>query len=160
MAGRRIEVRCWPGGEWEQFAEEAARENGVPQASHILGVADGATTTIHLAPRVCQLLSSFVQAPDIPPPGLESVELVQALVTVGHEAGHLTPGFEPEDAAECFGLQHLSEIAQALGTTPAEGDLLAQFYLSDVFPYVDPIYRSPNCQDGGPFDVDPSPIWP
>jgi hypothetical protein len=161
MSGAGIEVHCWAHEQWQTLAAQAARAEGLQSVNDVLGYADPQTRTIHLAPRVCEALAVVAARPGGIPPGGPALEVAQALVTVGHEAGHLTPGFEPEPAAECFGIQHVSQVAQALGASEPQGELLASFYWGQVYPIVAGIYHSPECRDGGALDLDPvSSDWP
>jgi hypothetical protein len=161
--GRGIPVRCWTADEWPSvLADSGAEIDGLPPGN-VLGVAvtDGASETINLSPRVCEPLAALARNPTLPPAGPEAVELAQALVTVGHEAGHLVARLESEAEAECFGAQHVTRVARALGMSEAEGTLLATLYWGEVYPTSDPIYQSPECHDGGALDLDPwSSNWP
>jgi hypothetical protein len=161
--GRAIPVRCWTRSEWPSILEESDAPVGRLEPQNVLGVAvrDGADEAINLSPRVCEPLAALAERPAMPPAGPAALELAQALVTVGHEAGHLVARLSTEAAAECFGAQHVSKFAQALGLTEAEGHLLAGLYWGELYPRSDPIYRSPECRDGGLLDLEPwSSTWP
>jgi hypothetical protein len=161
--GRAIPVRCWTSSEWPAVLAESGAQVGGTDPANVLGVAfsDGATERIELSPRSCEPLAALAQRPRLPRTGAAALDLAQALVTVGHEAGHLVAGLDTEAEAECFGAQHVSRVAQALGLTRAEGDLLAGLYWGEVYPRSDAIYRSPECRDGGALDLNPwSSTWP
>jgi hypothetical protein len=161
--GRAIPVRCWTRSEWPSILEESHAPIGWLDPQDVLGVAvrDGSGEAINLSPRVCEPLAALAERPALPPAGQSALDLAQALVTVGHEAGHLVSRLSSEAAAECFGAQHVSRVAQALALTEAEGDLLASLYWGELYPRADPIYRSPDCRDGGLLDLDPwSSAWP
>jgi hypothetical protein len=159
--GHRVTVRCWTATEWIDVADDAARQSGLPGPASVIGIAeDGPTPTINLAPRVCEPLAWLAQGGNVAV-GEPAYEMAQALVTVGHEAGHLASDLDTEASAECYGAQHVSAMAQALGRTKAEGDLLAGLYWNWVYPQLDPMYTSPECRDGGAFDLNPwSSRWP
>jgi hypothetical protein len=160
--GEGVAVRCWTVAEWDVRAAAAARANGLPGPNAVLGIAEnGLLRAIHLSPRVCTALAHYLAAGKLPPAGEPAFELAQALVTVGHETGHLVSDLDTEATAECFGAQHVALVAQALGATAAEGRLLADLYWGWVYPRTDPLYRSPECHDGGGLDLNPfSPVWP
>jgi hypothetical protein len=161
--GRAIPVRCWTAAEWPSTLADSGAEIGGLPPENILGVAvaDGTSETINLSPRVCEPLAALAGDPTLPAAGPEALELAQALVTVGHEAGHLVANLETEAEAECFGAQHVTRVARALGMSEAEGALLASLYWGEVYPTSDPIYQSPECRDGGALDLDPwSSAWP
>ena len=162
VLGEAVAVRCWTGGEWDERAAPAAAANGLPGPADVLGIAeDGPARAIHLAPRVCEPLAAYLGTGELPPAGEPAFELAQALVTVGHEAGHLVSDLDTEATAECFGAQQVWLMAEALGATPTEGRLLADLYWAWVYPRSDPIYRSPECRDGGALDLNPwSSTWP
>jgi hypothetical protein len=160
--GEAVTVRCWSHAEWKERAAGAAAANGLPGPELVLGIAeDGPSRSIHLSPRVCEPLAAYLATRELPPAGDPAFELAQALVTVGHEAGHLVSDLDTEATAECFGAQHVALVAQALGARPFEGRLLADLYWNWVYPQSDPIYQSPECRDGGALDLNPwSSTWP
>jgi hypothetical protein len=161
--GRAIPVRCWTRSEWPVILEESLAPIGQLDPRNVLGAAvtDGVAETINLSARVCEPLAALAAQPVLPSAGAPALDLAQALVTVGHEAGHLVAALTTEAEAECFGAQHVSSVAQALGLTEAEGDLLASLYWGEVYPRSDPRYRSPECRDGGVLDLEPwSTTWP
>ena len=160
--GEAVAVRCWTSAEWEERAAPAAAANGLPGPADVLGIAeDGVARAIHLGPRVCEPLAAYLGSGELPSAGEPAFELAQALVTVGHEAGHLVSDLDTEATAECFGAQHVALVAHALGATATEGRLLASLYWGWVYPRSDAIYRSPECRDGGAFDLNPwSSTWP
>jgi hypothetical protein len=161
--GRAIPVRCWTRSEWPVVLDESQAPIGQVDPQNVLGVAvtDGADETINLAARVCEPLAALADRPALPPAGTPALDLAQALVTVGHEAGHLVARLATEAEAECFGAQHVSRVAQALGLSEAEGNLLASLYWGEVYPTSDPLYRSPECREGGALDLEPwSSTWP
>lgn len=161
--GRAIPVRCWTATQWPSVLSDNGAPIGQLDPVNVLGLAvsDGVTETINLSPRVCGPLTALANHPGLPPPGRASLDLAQALVTVGHEAGHLVAGLDTEAQAECFGAQHVTRVAQALGMTRAEGELVASLYWGEVYPRLDPIYISAECRDGGALDLNPwSSTWP
>ena len=161
--GRAIPVRCWTASQWGRVLRENQAPIGQLDPVNVLGLAvsDGVTETINLSPRVCGPLTALASDPGLPPPGRASLDLAQALVTVGHEAGHLVAGLGTEAEAECFGAQHVTRVAEALGMTHAEGELVASLYWGEVYPRLDPIYITPECRDGGALDLNPwSSAWP
>ncbi|MGH3022129.1 MAG: hypothetical protein ACRDNI_00605 [Gaiellaceae bacterium] len=91
----------------------------------------------------------------------EEVERVAVAVNVlSHEAWHLR-GERSEAAAQCYALQSNEDTALRLGASPAEAQAVALFVLRHVQPALPPEYRTSDCRDGGPLDLDPErTAWP
>jgi len=89
--------------------------------------------------------------------------ILLALATVAHESYHLL-GYTNEAQVECYGMQSIWFVAASLGSTVAEGQALASFYATRVYParrVTTPAYWSAGCRDGGTYDLRPqSTNWP
>jgi hypothetical protein len=87
---------------------------------------------------------------------------VAAVWTLAHEATHLS-GVADEAAADCRSMQHVEQVAVALGFDPQVARLMGSiaWSLYQTWPTVKPGYWSPDCRDGGALDVHPeSGVWP
>lgn len=91
------------------------------------------------------------------------VPILNALETVSHESYHLL-GYTNEAQVECYGMQSLWFVASKLGATAAEAQALAHYYATRLYParQLDtPAYWSPQCRDGGKYDLRPElAAWP
>jgi hypothetical protein len=80
-----------------------------------------------------------------------------ALGTVSHESYHLL-GYTNEAQVECYGMQSVWFVANKLGATVDESQAIAQFYATKMYPLrrtETPAYWSPQCRDGGTYDLRP-----
>jgi hypothetical protein len=124
-----------------------------------------------LLPQVCAQLYAFRLNPSAWDPSactsqdncVKVAEAAFAIETVTHESYHLL-GYENEARVECYGMQSIWYAAMKLGATAAEGQRLARFYATALYPdrqYSTPAYWSPECRDGGKYDLRPSShSWP
>lgn len=122
-----------------------------------------------LAPTVCATLVEFRagERPSLACTGLGGgecpravIELAWAVSALAHESFHLA-GVMDEAAATCYGLQATGVVASSLGATPDYAQTLEDYTFWNVRPPVDGGYFSPDCRDGGRFDLDPaSSRWP
>jgi hypothetical protein len=86
--------------------------------------------------------------------GQELLRLAWAASALVHEAYHLR-GVRDEAAAECYGLQSTAFAAERLGAPAAYAERLGTYTFWNVRPPVDYGYFSPECRDGGAFDLHP-----
>jgi hypothetical protein len=90
-------------------------------------------------------------------------EVEQTAVAVNvltHESYHLA-GERSEGIVQCYALQRNAETARQLGATPEQGEAIARFVYEHVYPSLPQDYRSSECHDGGPYDLQPaSSVWP
>jgi hypothetical protein len=90
-------------------------------------------------------------------------EIAMALAVVAHESYHLL-GYTNEAQVECYGMQSIWFVANRLGATVDEAQALASFYAARIYPLrrtQTPAYWSPECRDGGRYDLRPnSHSWP
>ncbi len=106
-------------------------------------------------------------------------QLAEALLTVAHEAIHLSgvvggrlsngvlAGVQDSEAkATCFGMQWIPYVAEQLGDTHDDAIAIAQFYWEMIYPQIqtgrNPQYWSASCVAGGAMDVRPAGTthWP
>jgi hypothetical protein len=164
LTHKQVKIRCGalgvPGAGWpEGVSGITLFANGRP-AGYAL-----------LLPQVCAQLVAFRNAPAAWDPSActdesnceKVAEAAFALQTVTHESYHLL-GYRNEAQVECYGMQSLWYAATRLGATAAEGQRLARFYATILYPqrqFSTPAYWSPECRDGGKYDLRPgSHSWP
>ncbi len=83
-----------------------------------------------------------------------------AVHVLAHEAFHLR-GWIDEAVTECYGMQHIEEMARNLGASSAKGRGLAKIYWEFIYPDMPDAYRTPDCADGARLDRNKdSDIWP
>jgi len=82
------------------------------------------------------------------------VGAAHGLHVLAHETYHLA-GIHDESAAECYGLQGLPFFARRLGATKAEADALVVYAVAHAKEGLPPEYHSPDCREGGRYDLRP-----
>ncbi|SRR5260370_6331728 len=169
----------------EQIAQQVARRLTGHNASvrcGSLGMSDprvlGVTPLLNghsfdyflMRPAECTYLAWFRQAPARwdPRTCVESDcarvgNIVMALAVVAHESYHLL-GYSNEAQVECYGMQSIWFVANKLGASIDESQVLAQLYATRMYPQrrtQTPAYWSAECRDGGKLDLRPSLArWP
>lgn len=81
--------------------------------------------------------------------------IAMALAVVAHESYHVL-GYRNEAQVECYGLQSVWFVASKLGASVAEAQSLATLYATRMYPMrrtSTPRYWSPECRDGGRYDL-------
>ena len=123
-----------------------------------------------MRPAECTYLASFRQEPARWDPRT-CVEtdcarvgsIVMALAVVAHESYHLL-GYTNEAQVECYGMQSIWFVANKLGASVDESQVLARLYATRMYPQrrtQTPTYWSAQCHDGGKLDLRPSLArWP
>jgi hypothetical protein len=123
-----------------------------------------------MRPAECTYLAWFRQAPARwdPRTCVESDcarvgNIVMALAVVAHESYHLL-GYTNEAQVECYGMQSIWFVANKLGASIDESQVVAQFYATRMYPQrrtQTPTYWSAQCRDGGKLDLRPALArWP
>lgn len=165
LTHRRVEIRCGPLG-----VRGAGWPDGIDGITLFVGKGRPAGYAL-LLPQVCAQLYAFRLDPQAWDPSactsdancVKVAEAAFAIATVTHESYHLL-GYQNEAQVECYGMQSIWYAATKLGATVAEGERLARFYATRIYPHrrVDtPAYWSAQCRDGGKYDLRPrSHAWP
>jgi hypothetical protein len=81
--------------------------------------------------------------------------IAMALAVVAHESYHVL-GYSNEAQVECYGLQSIWFVANKLGAPIDEAQALASLYATRMYPTrrtTSPEYWSPECRDGGKYDL-------
>lgn len=84
--------------------------------------------------------------------GLNVERSAFALNVLTHEAYHLA-SVEDEAAAECYAVQAIPYAANRLGATREQAEALAAYALAHVYSHAPGMYRSRDCRDRGPLDL-------
>ncbi|MDP8910526.1 MAG: hypothetical protein M3M94_00475 [Actinomycetota bacterium] len=160
LTGHFVDVRCWSARDWKAIEEEIAALGGETQGQYF-GVAAYYGDTVQLSARVCKSLVPFAYDGRIPLRGRASENLIEALLTLGHEAEHATGTYD-EYEAECSALQGVRTLARSLGAAPRLADRIARlasrYYREGK---VSVGYRTSACRNGGPLDIAPDARrWP
>jgi hypothetical protein len=124
-----------------------------------------------LVPQMCADLAAFHQAPaSFDPRACQDAaclsidaDVAMALATVSHESYHLL-GYTNEARVECYGMQSIWYVASKLGASLDEAEAIGTFYATQIYPLRQkqtPTYWTPQCRDGGKYDLRPeSSSWP
>ncbi|HTZ06371.1 MAG TPA: hypothetical protein VMB53_11490 [Gaiellaceae bacterium] len=124
-----------------------------------------------MLPEMCANLAAFHASPESYDPmschdsNCENTiaGVAMALATVSHESYHLL-GYINEARVECYGMQSIWFVASSLGASVAESQRIAAFYWKNIYAEREtetPAYWSPQCRDGGKYDLRPSThSWP
>jgi hypothetical protein len=92
--------------------------------------------------------------------GRQANDVALAIDVLAHESWHLA-GLLDEALAECRAVQTIAWTAERLGTTPAQGQALAERYLDTWYPQLPDRYRATGCANGSELDLRPDdPNWP
>jgi len=151
LTGHVVSVRCGSIGESDP---------------RVLGVTPfGSTGPVDyflMRPAECTYLAWFRQAPARWDPRTCAAEdcsrvasIAMSLAVVAHESYHIL-GYRNEAQVECYGLQSVWFVANKLGASIAEGQALATFYATRMYPTrrtTTPRYWSAECRDGGKYDL-------
>jgi hypothetical protein len=91
------------------------------------------------------------------------VDITMAMETVAHESYHVL-GYMNEAQVDCYGMQSLWFVATRLGASMPEAEAFAHLFADRIYPLrrtETPLYWSPECRDGGKYDLRPaSHTWP
>lgn len=123
-----------------------------------------------MEPEACTYIAWFRSAPArwdprtcVPSDCAYVVPITWALETISHESYHLL-GYTNEAQVDCYGMQSIWFVATRLGASLSEGQAIAQLFWKKLYPLrrtETPQYWSPQCHNGGEFDLRPnSSAWP
>ena len=155
LAKRKVTIRCEGSGGLMRVDGESGRTtfvNGRPGNTSFLQA--GVCDTLHRYSR--ELKSGF----DCMLPCATPLEVAWSLNTLAHESYHLA-GVRDEAETECYALQAIDFAARRLGASPEQARALASFAFEELPERMPAIYSSPQCDDGGRYDLRPGdPVWP
>lgn len=124
-----------------------------------------------MVPQMCADLEAFDKSPASFDPRAcadssclnTDAQVAMALATVSHESYHLL-GYGNEAQVECYGMQSIWYVANKLGASTVEAVAIGKFYATQIYPLRQtqtPAYWTPECRDGGKYDLRPqSHAWP
>jgi hypothetical protein len=93
-------------------------------------------------------------------PCARPLEVAWSLNTLAHESYHLA-GVRNEAETECYALQAIDFAARRLGAAPEQARAVADLALRQLPQRMPPGYRSPECRNGGKYDLlRDSAVWP
>ena len=150
VAGRSVDVHC--PGLLQKLVDVS------PNSGSVYFDAQGRPADYtDLNDATCSTLDRFAEGKT---GGGDSLKVARALHVLAHESFHLA-GVRNEAEADCFGLQRVAFTAAELGADPDEAQRLAAIAKTERAVSAPPEYRSSDCFDGGPLDLDPaSQVWP
>jgi hypothetical protein len=163
FAGRSALVRCLSAADWATLADQVGGGSFGDSYRQSGGWTTFATGRISLSPDVCRLVALFTYKRYFPTGTIARFNLAQAFAVYAHETGNVSLGQLNDAAAECRGEQWIAPLARLLRSTvmPANARLLAAMMWRYRYPQLPDSYRSPDCRDGGPLDLNPSSsVWP
>jgi hypothetical protein len=163
IAQRNVGVNC--PGFWRRLVDVGSEDGSVG-----FDVAGRPTDGARLSGRTCDRLEDFSRAetkpafdcllPDDRACRREVVETARALSTLAHEAYHLA-GVRDEAAAECYAIQTVDFVTESLGSTAAQGRIVAAWAARTSARTHSPEYHSQECRRNGALDLEPrSASWP
>jgi hypothetical protein len=138
---------------------------GVKGESGRTGFIDGKPVSAsYLQEGICQTLHGYTRmlkaGPSCLLPCESSLEIAWSLNTLAHESYHLA-GVRNEAQTECYALQAIDFVARRLGASREQARALAWFSFDQLPRRMPPEYSSPECHDGGRYDLRPgSAVWP
>jgi hypothetical protein len=156
LARRHVTIRCeGPSGALTGAKGESGRTEFI----------EGKPVSVsYLQEGICQTLHGYSR--DLAAgaacllPCQSPLEIAWSLNTLAHESYHLA-GVRNEARTECYALQAIDFVARRLGASPEQGRALASFSFDQLLERMPPEYSSPECHDGGRFDLHPDdPVWP
>src|SRR2546423_2179919 len=156
LARRRVTIRC----EGQSGALTGARgESGRTEF-----VGGKPVSVSYLQEGICQTMHAYTRAlkagPSCLVPCDQPLEIAWSLNTLAHESYHLA-GVRNEAQTECYALQAIDFVARSLGASRVQAQALGSFSFDQLPRRMPPEYSSPDCRDGGRFDVHPgSAVWP
>jgi hypothetical protein len=149
VARRPVEVRC------EDVSDGTPFEPGGMVEFHAGQPAEFA----RIRPDVCTRLLRFTQSPmgaaacvRAGACDLGTSRMAYALTALAHESIHLR-GVPNEAVTQCYAMQEVPQVAQALGGSAEEGRALATVEYLASYPHMPANYRPPDCRPGGRLDL-------
>lgn len=144
ITGKKVYVSCQHIKENDEFHDQTTlgKNTFVPYY--------GSLPVIILQTEVCQAFDEYA---DLPEKSRLNSGHVQSLLTITHEAIHVT-GVKDEATADCYALQNIKKTASSVGATSADAHFLQRLAADLQITTSDPEYLSSECRDGGSLDLD------
>lgn len=148
-----VEVRCWSTRDWPRVLDELSAYHGAPaNPEEVAGFAASDLVRIHLAPHICSALARLAE--DRRASRRRPVVDAFAVTALAHETMHVA-WVDDEAEAQCYAAQLADETAVRLGLRRDEAAALARVGWKVIYPRLPREYRSPECRNGGAFDLRP-----
>ena len=147
------EVRCWSGPDWNRLLRQMSvwsNERVTKDTQGFVGYAGD--HRINLSPSVCNALVALRYKGERPTGNLKQLLISFAVSALAHEGEHAR-GVANEAAAQCYGMQRISQGARMLGANAAYANTLAELFWEEIYPLSPPGYMSPQCRQGGGLDA-------
>jgi hypothetical protein len=158
LALRRVEVRCWSPRDWKATVREYETYTG--RKAEIAGFANPSARA-NIIPRSCADLARFTYKHWRPGGGVDLARAADAVELIAHETEHLVNQSASEAETECHGVQDVRRLARLLGASPSYSARLATVYWKALYPANPEAYRTRDCRNDGPLDLNPeSDVWP
>jgi hypothetical protein len=157
IARRDVKVRC------EGATGEIIGVDG--QSGRTMFVDGKPDNQTFLLEGICERLHTYSRLTKSDPECLlpcdgSTLETAWSLNALAHESYHLA-GVRDEARTECYALQAIDFVAQKLGANEAQGRQLAVFSYNELPQQMPDAYTSPECRDGGAYDLKPNDrTWP
>jgi hypothetical protein len=156
LARHHVTIRC------EGLSGALTGAHGESGRTEFIG--DKPVSVSYLQEGVCQTLHAYSRelkaAPACLLPCENPLEIAWSLNTLAHESYHMA-GVRNEAQTECYALQAIDFVSRRLGATPEQARALATFSFDQLPGRMPPEYSSPECHDGGRYDLHPNdPVWP
>jgi hypothetical protein len=151
LARKEVEVRCWSRPDWVRLLREEKAYTKHRIDEDTLGFAGIDGSRVNLAPDVCEGLVDLAYHHARPTGDVARFPLAAAVVTLSHEPQH-SKGVAVEAQAECYAIQVAASAARRLGVDGAYADGLTRLYWAHYGEEL-PAYRSPECREGGAYDL-------
>lgn len=154
IAGTPVEVRCWSTADWAELDRVLG-----PFPDDALAYSAGARA--HLSPRVCASLVPLLYSNARPRNGTAARRrLALALDALAHESQKVA-GIDGEAQAACYAVQRIRPLARMLGASKDYAAGLAVYVWRQLYVPLPPFFKSLNCRNGGPWDLNPNTsAWP
>jgi len=151
LAGRKVAVRC------PSFLSGLVDTRG--EAGRVQFDASGRPSGhTDLSPQSCKALRGLERVDfsclERGKCGYKEFNAGWAAHTLAHEAFHLR-GYQDEGVTECYALQNTAFVAERLGVSAVQAELLQAWLYVEGYPNEPEEYRSSRCYDGGPLDLRP-----
>lgn len=156
LARRHVTIRC------EGRAGALTGAGGESGRTQFVG--NKPASVSYLQAGICQTLHAYARTvkagQSCALPCEEPLEIAWSLNTLAHESYHLA-GVRNEAQTECYALQAIDFVARTLGASPTQAGVLAAYSFDQLPRRMPPEYSSPECRNGGGFDLRPdSAVWP
>jgi hypothetical protein len=114
---------------------------------------------------ICERLHTYARESKARPDCLlpcdgSTLETAWSINALAHESYHLA-GIRNEARTQCYALQTIDFVARELGADDEQAREMSIYASNEIPPQMPDEYISPECRDGGKYDLRPNdPVWP